>query len=173
MKERLEGDNREQRLEQLRQEAQAKIEREYPPEKCKNKPHASFTLFEHLLVGSSVEGQGILDRDTPIAVLAGGNPETARKERERYIEKTGGLPLGSHVFGETGAKAFYRITLGLKDPGAAATIENIDFGKTAVVEDRSEKPLSEASEKERIVQELYSGAERRWQEMQEEHLSEK
>jgi len=173
MKERLEGDNQERRLEHLRREAREVLERKYPLEKNEEEPHPNFTLFEHLLIGSTIEGQGILDRDTPIMVLIGGNPETARRVREEYVGKRGGFPLGTHTSSETGEGHHYKTTLRLKDPGAAATIENIDFGKTTVVEDRSGKPLSDAGEKERIVQELYSRTERRWQEIQEGQLREK
>lgn len=173
MKERLEGENQEQRLEHLRREAREALERKYPLEKNEEEPHLNFTLFEHLLIGSSVEGQGILDRDTPIMVLIGGNPETARKVREEYVGKREGFPLGTHISDETGKGPHYKTTLRLKDPGAAATIENIDFENTTVTESSSGKPLSEASEKERIVQELYSRTERRWQEIQEGQLREK
>ena len=157
------------KLEQLRAESLAKLKNEYSPEKTAGKFNLEFTLFEHLLTGSTVEGQGLLDKNTPITVLAGGNLEDAIKARKKVFEETGGFDLSI----QTGPKVIFHFILKLKDPGAATTIENVDFEESVATNRSDGKQLADGKKKKNIIVNYFSKAEQRWQEKQDEKLKER
>ena len=86
----------EELLTRIKKEAIGRIKREASPGDFDH-PNFSFTLFEHLLIGSTVEGQGFLDKNTPISILAGEPSEVVKEIRRRYVEDKKGFFIGPHV----------------------------------------------------------------------------
>ena len=202
MKEKIEFNSQNQEkaiLEQLGQEAMAKIRKDFPLEICRNNPELIFSLFEHLLISSTMDGQGILDKDTPVSVLAGLDEETAKAIRRNYIDEERGFPVGMYPIREGEIMVVYEIILKLKNPEITINlenIENIDFENTAITILATEKPKEEkkeeeegkeeeteetepikigshvlgAGKKKEIIRRVFLRVEERWQEKREEEL---
>lgn len=148
----------------------AELKKTYPLEKLAETRDSNFTLFEHLLVGSTgIPGQGVLDKNELITILVDQDLEIARKFRKKMIDEKGGFNIGAHfVCWDNGKSAVYETVLALKDSYAATELGNINLADTRIIEDGTGRSVEAVEEKEKIIARYFESTEEAWERAREE-----
>lgn len=122
----------------------------------------ALTLFEHLLIGSTNYQAGILDKNTPMTIMVGGDIKKTNETRRHYFETNNDFFIQVDNPNEN---FHYEIVIKLKNSEQATTLDNIDWGRITFSNSITTENIDISdTEKRRIIEDYFAERESRWDE---------